>query len=199
MELRNAFEIDAPVEETWDLLVDVPRVVPCMPGAELVEAVADDRWTARLRVKLGPMALTFDAEVEREELDEANRRVRLATRAREVRGRGDARATIESTVIPLDGGGTRVEIVTDVALSGRVAQFGRGMVQDVSNQMVERFTEGLRAQLAPAPAASDAAAAPPEARPAPAAAPTLGLGGVLLGALRGALRRLAVRMHLRRA
>ncbi|HST43230.1 MAG TPA: SRPBCC family protein, partial [Conexibacter sp.] len=207
MQLTNAFEIDAPLQQTWQLLVDVPRVVPCMPGAELVEAVGDDRWRARLKVKLGPMAMTFDADVQREQQDDEARRVRLATRAREVRGRGDARATIESTATATADGGTRVEIVTDVALSGRVAQFGRGVIQDVANQLVERFTDGLRAQLAagaePAPAGGGAAAAAacaaatPGDAPAPAPAPALGLGRVLLATVRGSLRRLAVRLRLR--
>src|SRR5215210_5976762 len=120
MRLENSFEVSAPAEEAWDLLMDVPRVIPCMPGAELVETVDDSTWKARVRVKLGPMSLTFLADVKRDEVDEAARRVRLATNAREERGRGAASATIESSLAQAADGATRVNSVTELTLTGPV-------------------------------------------------------------------------------
>jgi carbon monoxide dehydrogenase subunit G len=180
MRLENAFEVPAPPEQAWALLMDVPRVVPCMPGAELTETVDDTHWKAKVAVKLGPIALTFAADVERTEADEAARRVVLATRARELRGRGAAQATIESSLAPADGGGTQVSVVTDLSLSGAAAQFGGAVVKDVAAQLTRQFAECLQEQLAE-PAAASAVAAP--------RAPLSGLR-LLLGALLARFRRL---------
>ena len=190
MRLENAFEVDAPPEAAWGLLMDVPRVIPCMPGTELTETVDDSNWKAKMTVKLGPVSLAFATDVTRENVDDTARSATLSARARELRGRGGGRATIVSTLVPLDGG-TRVEIVTDLTLSGAVAQYGRGMVQDVSSQLTKRFAECLQAQLgsAPGPAAGD--------QPAPVPVqPVSGLP-LALGALQRAVgrffRRLAPR------
>jgi uncharacterized protein len=148
MKLENSFEVPAPPQEAWELLMDVPRVVPCMPGAQLTEVVDDNNWKASMDVKLGPVSLSFATDVTRDEADEAAKRVKLGARAREKRGRGAARATVESTLAQHDGG-TRIDIVTDLALSGAVAQYGRGMVEDVSSQLVGQFADCLKAQLGP--------------------------------------------------
>jgi uncharacterized protein len=158
MRLENSFEVPAPPEAAWELLMDVPRVVPCMPGAQLTEVVGESQWKAKIDVKLGPIALAFATDVERTEADEATRRVTLGANARELRGRGGARATVESTLAATDGG-TRVDIVTDLALSGAVAQYGRGMVQDVSSQLVNQFADCLQAQLGPSREQAEAAVA----------------------------------------
>src|SRR5437870_395556 len=141
--------------------MDVPRVIPCMPGAELVETVDDSNWKARMRVKLGPISLTFLTDVRRDEVDETARRVRLAARAREERGRGAASATIESSLDSTDGR-TRVSTVTELALSGPVAQYGRGLVQDVSAQLLRSFAECLEKQLSSSPEEGPVAAAAQE-------------------------------------
>jgi hypothetical protein len=133
--------------------MDVPRVIPCMPGAALAETIDDDHWKATLAVKLGPISLNFDADVTREGSDEQAHRAVLATDARESRGRGAAQATIESTLAPQNGG-TRVDIVTDLTLTGPVAQYGRGMVQSVAGQLTTQFATCLQKQLAPAPSSS---------------------------------------------
>jgi carbon monoxide dehydrogenase subunit G len=146
VKLENSFEVPASTEEAWDLLMDVPRVIPCMPGAELIETIDDSHWKARMRVKLGPISLSFLTDVTREEVDEAGRRVRLATKAREERGRGAANATIESSLEPIEGG-TRVTTATDLALTGMAAQFGRGLVADVSEQLLQSFADCLEDQL----------------------------------------------------
>jgi hypothetical protein len=150
VKIENAFDVPVPPERAWDLLMDVPRVIPCMPGATLTDTVDNANWKAAVSVRLGPISLAFDANVKREEADESARRATLSARARESRGRGAATATIESRLTSMDGG-TRVDVVTDLQLSGAVAQFGRGIVPDVAEQMVQSFAECLRKQLVAAP------------------------------------------------
>jgi carbon monoxide dehydrogenase subunit G len=146
VKLENSFEVAAPPEKAWDLLMDVPRIVPCMPGAKLEEVVDENNWKATMQVKLGPIGLTFATDVARKEADEANHRVVLGANARETRNRGRASATIESSLAPT-GTGTKVDLVTDLSLSGTVAQYGRGMIEDISTQMVTSFAKCLEAQL----------------------------------------------------
>ena len=171
MKLENSFEVTAPPEAAWALLMDVPRVIPCMPGAELVETVDDSHWKARMRVKLGPISLAFLTDVERGEVDEAARRVTLAAKAREERGRGAASATIESSLSSAEGK-TRVTTVTELTLTGAVAQYGRGLVQDVSAQLLKQFAACLESQLATSAPDGDPPPPPPEQRP---------VGGLRLG------------------
>jgi carbon monoxide dehydrogenase subunit G len=156
--LENSFEVPARPEQAWDLLLDVPRIVPCMPGAELKETVDDSNWKADVAVKLGPVSLKFATDVKREEVDEAARRVTLSANGREMRGRGAARAKVDSSLAAANGG-TRVDIVTDLTLSGPAAQYGRGMVADVSSQLVGRFADCLKKQLEAPPAEAQQAVA----------------------------------------
>lgn len=147
MRLENSFEVAAPVGTVWQLLADdVPEVIPCMPGAELVEVVGDDAWKARLHVKLGPISLQFDADIRREEVDEQAGRAVLAASAREARGRGRAEAMIES-VLRSTNGGTRVDLVTELTLQGAVAQYGRGIVADVASRLTSQFAECIACKL----------------------------------------------------
>src|SRR5512145_903265 len=98
--------------------MDVPRVVPCMPGAQLTETVDDSNWKAKVSVKLGPISLQFAADVAHTEVDTVGNRVVMTTTAREVRGRGGAQATIQSTLTELGPSRTRVDVLTDLSLSG---------------------------------------------------------------------------------
>jgi carbon monoxide dehydrogenase subunit G len=154
MRLENSFEVAAPPERAWALLLDVPRVVPCMPGAQLTETVDDSHWKATVAVKLGPMSMTFAADVAREQVDESAKRVVLATKARELKGRGGATATIESTLEPVEGG-TRVTVVTELQLSGPAAQFGGPVVKTVAGQLTQQFAACLQGQLADEPVAAE--------------------------------------------
>jgi carbon monoxide dehydrogenase subunit G len=173
MRLENSFDVHAPPAAAWNLLMDVPRVIPCMPGAQLEEAVDDSTWKAKMNVKLGPIALAFATDVKREEVDEVGRRATLSANARELKGRGGGRATIESRLTELDGGaGTRVDLVTELTLSGAVAQYGRGVVHEVSAQLVRSFAECLQKQLEARPEEAQAAVSA-QARP---------VGGLSLGA-----------------
>jgi uncharacterized protein len=146
VKLENAFDVPGSPEAAWDLLMDVPRVIPCMPGAELIETIDESHWKARMRVKMGPISLSFLTDVERQEVDEAGRRVVLAAKAREERGRGAANATIESSLAS-EGDRTQVMTVTDLALTGMAAQFGRGLIQDVTAQLLDSFAYCLEQQL----------------------------------------------------
>jgi carbon monoxide dehydrogenase subunit G len=127
-----------------------------------------------MAVKLGPISLSFKTDVKLEEADDAARHAKLSAKAREARGRGNASATIESSLTPQDGG-TRVDIVTDLQLAGPVAQYGRGLVQDVSSQLVTQFAECLKAQLAASP---DEATAAVKAQSKPVSGLRLGLGAL---------------------
>ncbi len=184
MRIENSFEVDGTPDAAWALLMDVPRVIPCMPGATLDEIVDDSTWKATMQVKLGPIGLTFATDVTREDADEQARRVRLAANAREVRNRGHANATIESTLSTRDGR-THVDLVTELALTGTVAQYGRGMIQDISAQLVESFAQCLQAQLA----------APPEEAEKAVAAQAKPLSGLSL--FSGAIRRRVARLFKR--
>jgi carbon monoxide dehydrogenase subunit G len=146
MRFENSFEVAAPVSETWALLMDVPRVVPCLPGARLVDEVGTDEWKAEVRVKVGPVTLTFDTDVTREAVDEEAHQVHLAANAREQANRGAARAKITSTVTGLDGG-TRVDIGTDLQPSGVLARYGRGALEGVSAELTAEFAERLKGLL----------------------------------------------------
>lgn len=172
MRLENSFVVGASPEDAWALLVDVPGVVPCMPGAELLETVDDRNWKAQMKVKLGPMALVFRADVAMVRRDDDARSITLAMTSREARGRGSAQAEIESR---LEGGEgeTRVVVVTDLKLSGSVAQFGRGVLHDVSEQILARFGAALEERLR-SPDAGDAPAA------AQAELSALGLAGSVI-------------------
>jgi uncharacterized protein len=181
MRIENSVQVSASPEAAWELLMDVPRVVPCMPGAELTEVVDDSSWKAKMSVKLGPIGLTFDTEVKREEVDETARRVTLNAVAREVRNRGRAQATIASTLTP-ENGETKIDIVTDLVLSGAVAQYGRGLIQDISSQLCASFADCLQSQLVAAPGEAEAAVAAQ-------AKPVSGLS-LFFGALRRAFARL---------
>jgi uncharacterized protein len=164
VKLENSFDVPAPPEQAWALLMDVPRIIPCMPGATLDETVDNDNWKATMAVKLGPISLSFKTDVKREESDEAARQAKLYARAREARGRGNATARIESSLTPQNGG-TKVDVVTDLQLAGPMAQYGRGLVQEVSSQLVGQFADCLKKQLAAATPEEAAAAMADQARP----------------------------------
>ena len=189
MRIESSFHVPAQPAQAWDLLLDVPRVIPCMPGATLEEEVDDSNWKTKMAVKLGPISLTFATDVSREVADEEAGRVVLAANAREIRGRGSARATIESTLVPEDEG-TTIGVVTDLTLSGSVAQYGRGIVQDVTEQLLARFADCLRLQLQEPVAATAEAAAGPPAPTAPAAAAPISGGRLVLRALLHSITRL---------
>ncbi len=167
MKLENSFIVPGATDQVWKFMLDVERVVPCMPGAEITETVDERTWKGKVSVKLGPVSLAFAGTVVREEANEAARRVVLNARGSESRGKGTAAATVTSQLEPADGG-TRVGIITDLTLSGAVAGYGRGLIADVSKRFTDQFAECLASQIS----ASGAEAAAP---PAGAAKPISGI------------------------
>jgi carbon monoxide dehydrogenase subunit G len=150
MRIESVFEVPAAPDTAWALLTDVPRVVPCMPGAELERIVDDSTWEVLQRVKLGPISLQFRSEVTRTEMNETERRAVLSVNAKEVRGRGGANASIASSLEPA-GDGTRVTVVTELSLRGAVAQYGRPVVGSVAEELTNQFATCLASMLETAP------------------------------------------------
>jgi carbon monoxide dehydrogenase subunit G len=146
MHIENSFEVAAPIERVWDYLLDVERVVPCMPGAQLTETIDEKNWKGKVTVKLGPVSLSFAGKVTMDELDETGRRAVLKASGMEQRGKGAAQATITSTLEP-SAEGTRVLIAQDLSVSGQAAQFSRGMMQDVSNKLTLEFAQCLKKNM----------------------------------------------------
>jgi len=146
MKIENAFEVPAAPDIAWALLTDVPRVVPCLPGAELERTLDESTWEVLQRVKLGPISLQFRSEVARTEMNETERRTVLSVNAKEVRGHGGAEATIESSLDPVESG-TRVTLVTELSLRGAVAQYGRPVVGSVAEELTKQFATCLASML----------------------------------------------------
>ena len=149
MQFANQFEVSLPPEDAWPLLLDVERMVPCMPGAELTEVVDELNFKGKIAVKLGPVALTFVCNAAFEEVDNENHVARIKAHGSDTKGRGNADATIVFKLAPSPKGAAAT-ITTDLTLSGAVAQYGRGagMIQSVANQIVSQFSRNLESQVA---------------------------------------------------
>ena len=165
MRIENSFMVAAPPSQVWKLLLDVERVAPGMPGAELTEVVDDRTWKGRVRLRIGPVSMNYSGTVIMVERDDAELAVTLRAEGRETSGKGNAAATIRSSVQAADGGGSRVLIDQDLQLSGMAAQFGARMMQDVSAHLTQQFADGLSTQLT---AEGDTAPPPPKASEIPA-------------------------------
>jgi len=173
MEFDNSFDVPLSPEEAWAVLMDIPRIAPCMPGAELTEVVDPQNYKGKISVRLGPVALAFAGRIEFDSIDEANRSARVKAQGSDGKGRGAANATATFRIEPSDNG-SRVFIHTDLMLSGAVAQYGRGvgMIQATAAQIIGQFAGNLRTQLNQQPAAAAPTPAPaPAPDPVPAAAP----------------------------
>jgi carbon monoxide dehydrogenase subunit G len=153
--------VGVPIEEAWVLLTDIPAIAPCLPGAELTGQSGDD-FEGRLRVKVGPITAEYQGTARITEMDEEARRVTLTAKGRDTRGAGNASAEIVAQMSP-DGAGTRVTIVTDLKISGKVAQFGRGVMADVSKKLLGQFADCIEAKLAAASGDAEAADTPDSA------------------------------------
>jgi uncharacterized protein len=145
MELNNEFRVSVPVDQAWDVLTDLERVAPCMPGAQLQE-VEGDEHRGVVKVKVGPITAQYKGMAKFLERDEASHRAVLRAQGRDTRGQGNATATVTATLLP-DGEGTAVSIATDLQITGRVAQLGRGIINDVSARLLGEFAERLEADV----------------------------------------------------
>jgi uncharacterized protein len=171
MEFEQTFTVPVSADEAWEVLQDVERIAPCMPGASLEEASGDD-FRGVVKVKLGPMTVTYRGTARFVERDKSARRVVIEASGKEARGAGTARATITSSMVD-QGDRTQVKVHTDLAITGRPAQFGRGVMTDVAGKLLDQFAERLSAQLDPqkAPAAAPRAELAEPERPAAEAEP----------------------------
>jgi len=156
MELTNDFRVGVPVERAWEVLTDVELIAPCMPGAQLQE-IEGEEYRGVVKVKVGPITAQYKGAARFVEKDEAAHRVVLRAEGRETRGQGNANATITATMEP-DGDGTKVSVVTDLTVTGRVAQFGRGVLADVSSKLLGQFVDCLEGKLGEDAGPSGAAA-----------------------------------------
>ncbi|GAA3758554.1 carbon monoxide dehydrogenase subunit G [Spinactinospora alkalitolerans] len=143
--LNNEFTVPVPVERAWAVLLDVERIAPCMPGATL-DSVEGDTFTGRVKVKVGPITVTYRGEARFTGKDEAARVVGITANGKEARGTGTASADVTATLRE-EGSATRVTVQTDLNVTGRVAQFGRGVMADVSAKLVDKFAANLAAEL----------------------------------------------------
>ncbi|MEO7287292.1 MAG: SRPBCC family protein [Jatrophihabitantaceae bacterium] len=182
MQLEHTFTVPADIDQAWQVLLDIERVAPCMPGAAL-DSVDGDDFTGTVKVKLGPIGLTYKGKASFVEKDEPAHRAVIVAHGKDARGNGTANAKVTATLTQ-QGGDTQVVVVTDLNITGKPAQFGRGVMVDVGNKLIGQFADCLAGKLTrPAPAAepvvesvqpagAEPVAAEPKDQPTPAAAVT---------------------------
>ncbi|GAC1376935.1 MAG: hypothetical protein NVSMB4_06100 [Acidimicrobiales bacterium] len=170
MELTNEFRVGIPVAEAWAVLTDVERIAPCLPGAQLQE-IEGDQYRGVVKVKVGPITAQYKGVATFIEQDAAGHRLVLRAEGRDTRGQGNANATVTATLVD-DGTGTAVKVVTDLTITGKVAQFGRGVLADVSGKLIDQFVANLERDVLSGgtPAAGAAASTPAADAPTPSSA-----------------------------
>jgi len=197
MEIENEFDVPAPVDHVWTYLLDVERVAPCMPGAELTEVVDDHTWKGKVNMKLGPVSLAFAGTVTMQERDDRAKRIVLAAKGMEQRGKGAANASVTSWLEQGDGV-TNVKMRADIHLTGTVAQLSRGLLPEVSRKLTQQFADCLLQSMRAAEVRATESADVPAAVAVPVEASARGkpIGGIRLGlaaiwaSIKGFFRRL---------
>ena len=157
--LENEFTVPASTDEVWEFLLDPRRVAPCMPGAELTEVVNDHQYKGKVNIKMGPVSLSFNGDVDITERNDDAKRMVMKAKGSEMKGKGQATATVVSS-LERNGSGTKMRISQDIDLSGPLAQYGRGMIQDVSGSLMDEFAGRIQADLSRGPNGASAAAPP---------------------------------------
>jgi len=147
MKLNNEFTVDVPVEDVWDVLLDLERITPCLPGASLTEETGEREYDGAMKVKLGPVTQQYKGTVKIQEADESAHRAVLRADGKDARGQGTASATIVSTLHDEGDGSTRVSVETDMQITGRAAQFGQGIQQQISEKLLGRFADCLEEEI----------------------------------------------------
>lgn len=190
MQFENRFDVPLPPREAWKVLLDVPRIAPCLPGAELTETLGPDKYKGRAGVKVGPVNLFFAGEAEIVEKNEAAMSAKVKAKGNDTKGRGQAAAMVEFSLVPA-GTGTTVLVKTDLNMSGAVAQYGRasGLMKEIAGQIMGQFAHNLAQEIqrsVPVPAAvakaaggqqsAGTSAVMPPRQPAPAAKPISAFG-----------------------
>jgi carbon monoxide dehydrogenase subunit G len=145
MEISDQFRVSTPIDETWKVLLDIERIAPCLPGAQL-EEIDGDEFRGVVKVKVGPITAQYKGTARLAEVNEAERRILIDASGRDTRGQGNASAKILVTMTG-DDNGTEVSVNTDLSITGKVAQFGRGVLGDVSAKLLGQFVERLEADV----------------------------------------------------
>jgi carbon monoxide dehydrogenase subunit G len=145
--IEERFEVQAPVERVWKYLIDPQRVVGCLPGAELLEQQDEHTFLGAIKVKVGPLSMSYKGQAKFTEINEETHQVHMVGDAREVGGSGSTKVSMLSSVAPLATGGAEVTVNADVELVGKIVQFGRGMIEEVSRQMFRQFSACVKQQL----------------------------------------------------
>ena len=146
MKINNEFTVGVPVDQAWHVMLDLKRIAPCLPGAS-IQGSEDGEYQGTMKVKIGPITANYKGTVKVEEADEENHRAVLQASGRDARGQGTASATIVSTLDEEGSDSTKVSVETDMKLTGRAAQFGRGIAQDVATKMLNQFAECLEREI----------------------------------------------------
>jgi carbon monoxide dehydrogenase subunit G len=180
VELTNEFRVNVPVDDAWAVLTDVERIAPAMPGAQLQE-VEGDEYRGIVKVKVGPITAQYKGTARFEEQDKEAHRVVLKAEGRDTRGQGNASATVTATLTP-DGDGTKVAVVTDLTITGKVAQFGRGVLGDVSTKLLGQFVDNLERDVLAGPGGGNGSGAPGAAAASPEVSPGAGTAAASSGA-----------------
>jgi uncharacterized protein len=193
VQIENAFDVHASPDRVYNFLLDVNRVVACVPGAELVEQVDPQTFKGKVKIKVGPVTVAYDGLARIAEHDDAKRTAILEAEGRETTAPGSARSRSAMAVVANNGGST-VRISTEFSVAGRVAQFGRGLMEDVSKRMVAQMADGIRGQLEAGPEADGGpgGAAIAERPPPTPAKPVNAIGllfSILAERIRGWFRR----------
>ena len=181
MDLQNSFVVPADIDTAWRTLLDVEAIAPCMPGATL-DTVDGDAFTGSVKVKLGPVNMTYGGKARFVEKDEAQHRAVIEGTGKETRGSGTASALVTCQLVAETADRTRVEVTTDLTVTGKPAQFGRGVMQDVAGRIIDQFSANLESVIAARGARAEAEATgapqpPPAATPLPQAADSIDLLG----------------------
>jgi uncharacterized protein len=159
IELDNSFTVPVPPEQAWDVLLDVERIAPCMPGAS-VTSVEGDQIEGQVKVKLGPLSLTYKGTAKFTDKDQANHTIAIEATGKETRGAGTASANVTATLTPAEAGSTLVAIHTSLNVTGRPAQFGRSLLPEVSGKLIAQFASNLEALIGADSPAAEAAGTP---------------------------------------
>jgi carbon monoxide dehydrogenase subunit G len=141
MDIDNSFRVEVPVDEAWRVLLDLERIAPCLPGAQLQE-IEGDEYRGVVKIKVGPITAQYKGTAKLERVDDETHTAVLVANGRDTRGQGNASATIQLTLLS-DGDGTLVNVDTDLSITGKVAQFGRGVMADVSTKLLAQFVDNL--------------------------------------------------------
>jgi len=186
MLIKNDFEVAAPVEKVWQFFDDIPQVAACLPGTELTKDLGDDKYEGRVAVRMGPVRLQFGGTAEITERDEAGKRVVIHASGAELRGRGQA-SMVVTAALARAGRGTKVGVTQDLQLAGAAAQYGRGMISDVTSVLMRDFSANMAARID----AAERGHTPAHAAASPAGGFTLGMRAAMM-----ALQRVFARFFL---